>query len=128
MRRSPVTPVSNLARKFLAWILTWIWQKEKPVAATITIQGVTFPVSDFEAIANIIIDGIKTGKQPEDVLKNLEPALLPIVETLAGSFIPYGGAIIALAVFIYSKSIPFKSLPQKEQNDWMDRFGINTQS
>ena len=103
-------------RLLLAWVLRWAFNREKRMAATITINGITIPLSDFEALANDLIGGVKSGKKPEDILKDIAPDLLPIAETIASGLVPYGGAIIALLVFAYSKSIPFKDLPQAEQN------------
>lgn len=114
-----------MLRRFIAWLLSLAWQREEKVGTPITIDGITFQVSDFEAAANAIIGGIRDGKPKEDILASLEPALLPIVETIAGNFIPMGGAIVAVLAFAYSKSIPFKELPQDEQNAIMDRATAN---
>ena len=112
-----------MIRSIIAWVLQWLWNREDKVGATITINGITIPLSDFEALANHLISGIKTGKKPEDILKSIAPDLLPIAETIASGLVPYGGAIIALLVFAYSKSIPFKDLPQAEQNRIQDMQG-----
>ena len=93
------------------------------MAATITIDGIAIPVSDFENLANTLIKGVKNGDDPADIIKSLGPDLLPIAETIASGLIPYGGAAISLLVFAYSKSIPFKDLPQEEQNRIMDMSG-----
>lgn len=93
------------------------------MAATITIDGIAIPVSDFENLANALIQGIKAGNDPADILKSIGPDLLPIAETLASGFIPYGGAMISLIVFAIQHSIAFKDLPQEEQNRIMDMSG-----
>ncbi len=113
----------KIFRRLLAWAIRKIWEREKPMSATIMIEGISIPVSDFEAIANHIIDGVKNGNNPDDILKSIGPDILPIAETVASALIPYGGALIALLVFAYSKSIPFKNLPQEEQNRLMNMQG-----
>jgi hypothetical protein len=96
------------------------------MSATIKIGGISFQVSDFEKAADVIIDGVRDGKKPEQIVDALEPSLLPIIETIAGAFIPYGGVAIELIAFILSKSVPFKNLPQEAQNRWMDSFNIKS--
>ena len=91
--------------------------------ASVTIGGIAVPASIFEDVANAIIGGVKNGKTPEDVIASLAPDALAVAELIAGALVPYGGAVIELLAFIYSKSIPFKSLSQEEQNAWFDRFG-----
>ena len=103
-------------RLLVAWLLRWAFDREKRMGATITINGISIPLKDFEALADDLITGVKSGKKPEDILKGIAPDLLPIAETIASGLVPYGGAIIALLVFAYSKSVPFASLPQAEQN------------
>jgi hypothetical protein len=114
-------------RRLTTYFFEWLLRKVgSNMSATIKIGGISFQVSDFEKAANVIIDGVRDGKKPEQIVDALEPSLLPIVETIASGFIPYGCLAIELIAFILSKSVPFKSLPQEAQNRWMERFNIQS--
>lgn len=108
-------------RTFLAWLIGFIWKRETAMTATITIDGIAFPVSDLENAIITLRSGIKSGKSAQQILDNLGPDLLPPVETLVNYFCPGAGTGIELIVFVVKNSIPFWQLPQDEQNKIMDR-------
>jgi hypothetical protein len=110
-----------MIRDFLAWLIGFIWKRETSMSATITIDGIAFPVSDFENAIVALRDGIKSGKSPQQIIDILAPDLLPPVETVANYFCPGVGTGIELIAFVVKNSIPFWQLPQDEQNKIMDR-------
>lgn len=105
-----------MLRDFLAWLVDWIWKREKATSATITIDGIPFPVADFEGAVLTLHDGIKSGKSPGEIAAALGPAALPIVETFANYLFPGAGTGIELISFVVNNSIPFWKLSQAEQN------------
>jgi hypothetical protein len=111
-------------RRILAWLLAMIWRREEKMAATITLGGITFPLSDFAGAANAVIDGVRSGKSKEDILASLEPQLLPVIEDVAAAFIPGGGLIVGVLAFALSKSKRFADFPQSQQNEIMNRAGM----
>jgi len=93
------------------------------MSATITIDGIAFPVSDFETAIVTLRDGIKGGKTPKEIFDSLGPSSLPIIETIANYFCPGAGTGIALIEFVVQNSIPFWKLSQADQNAIINRQG-----
>lgn len=114
-----------MLRDFLAWLIELIWKREKPMSATITIDGIEFPISDFETALSSLHDGIKSGKTPQQIIDSLGPDLLSPIETIANYFCPGLGTGIALIDWMVTNSIPFWKLPQSEQNRIQDQQGTD---
>ena len=110
-------------RDFLAWLIGKIWAHEKAVTATLTIDGIVFPISDFEAAITVLQAGLKAKKSAKEIFDSLGPALLPIIETLANYLVPGVGTGIELIDFIVKNSTPFWALSQNEQNKIQDQQG-----
>ena len=93
------------------------------MSATITIAGKSIPVADLEAAANVLITGARSKKTPEEIARDLGPALLPLVEDVANIFFPGSGTAIELISFVLKYQKPFWTLPQEEQNRIQDGHG-----
>jgi hypothetical protein len=70
----------------------------------------------------VVVDRIIGGMSAEQVVADLEPTALTILEDIANMFFPGAGAVIALLAYIISKSRP---MTQEETNAWMDRTTQN---
>lgn len=108
--------MKKLAERILGWLLSLAWNRIRRMAATITIDGITFPITDFEKAANALIQGFREHKSPGDILQSLEPASLPIIETIATNYLPGLGLAIGLVAFAEENKIPMKDLSQDEVN------------
>ena len=93
------------------------------MSATITIDGIAFPVSDFETAVATLQAGLKARKSSKEIFNSLGPACLPIIETLANYLFPGAGTGIELIDFIVNHSIAFWKLPQAQQNEIENRQG-----
>ena len=93
-----------------------------------TIKGKTIPADDIEALAATvptIFVGVTAGKSAQQIIADIEPTLLPVIEDIANMIYPGAGTAIEIISWIISNT---KQMTQDEQNQWMDRFGIGSQS
>lgn len=95
----------------------------------ITIDGVTIPLADITqfggAALNTIALGISKNLTAQEIADSLAPAAVPIIELIANAIAPGSGTIIEIIAALLSRAQPWT--PQQE-NAWMDREGIGTQS
>ncbi len=94
----------------------------------IVIRGVTIPFKDFEklgAAVPTVLFGIGAGRPAKDILSDIEPSLLPIIEDIANVIFPGAGPAIAIIAFLIANARP---MTQEETNNWMDRLGAGSQS
>ena len=93
-----------------------------------TIKGKTIPADDIEALAATvptIFVGVTAGKSAQQIIADIEPTLLPVIEDIANMIYPGAGTAIEIISWVISNT---KQMTQDEQNQWMDRFGIGSQS
>ena len=93
-----------------------------------TIKGKTIPADDIEALAATvptIFVGVTVGKSAQQIIADIEPTLLPVIEDIANMIYPGAGTAIEVISWVISNT---KQMTQDEQNQWMDRFGIGSQS
>jgi hypothetical protein len=106
------------------WLFNWIWAKEKRnVALSLNIGGKPIPLADLEKMASLVpsvFSMIADGKHPEQIVAAIEPALLPIIESVANIVFPGSGTAIEVIAFLIANS---KTMTQEETNAWMDRAG-----
>lgn len=113
-------------RDILAWLIELIWKREKAKMATITIDGIAFPISDFEEAIVALRDGLKAGQSGSQLAESIGKSSLPVIETLANYFCPGLGTGIELLDFIATHGTPFWKLSQEDQNK-MQSGGIGGQ-
>lgn len=73
----------------------------------------------------VVVDRIIAGLSAEQVLVNLEPAALTVLEYVANMFMPGAGGAIALVVWVIKNSRP---MTWDEEQAWMNKSGIGSQS
>jgi hypothetical protein len=102
---------------------------------SITIPNLgTFPLSTLESLASlvpVVTKGIGAGKSAEEIKADLEAAapqaLLGFAESVLNVLVPGGGTVLEAVAWLVENN-KNSQMTQAEQNAWMDRFGIGTQS
>ena len=102
---------------------------------SLSIPGLgTFPLSTFDSLAKLIpvvTKGIADGKSAEQIKSDLEaavgPALLGFAERALNVIYPGTGTLLEAVAWLVENN-KNSQMTQDEQNAWMDRFGIGTQS
>lgn len=93
----------------------------------INIGGINIPLADAaklgQAVPTVIL-GIGANKSAEDIVKEIEPSVLPVIEDVANLIYPGAGTAIKIIAFLIEHS---KKMNQEETNAWMDRMGAGNQ-
>lgn len=88
---------------------------------SITVGGKDIPLEDlFALLRNIPAIGaaFEKSRSPLDAFRAIEPALLPVVETLANALFPGSGGAIELFAVLLAMS---HTMTPEEEKLWMDR-------
>ncbi len=73
----------------------------------------------------LVIEGIKAGQKPTQLFATIEPALLPVFETIAGDLFPFGGVAVDLVACALLNQ---KQLSPAEQKLYDDAYNARVQA
>jgi hypothetical protein len=113
--------------RIVDWLFRLFWPlvRKKIMSETITVNGKIFTFGDIILAVNtvpVIRQKAAAGKGITEIISELEPAAIPIIEALSDLFFPGLGKIEAVVLAIVKQSRP---MTQEETNAWMDRFGAS---